>query len=154
GVWLQKIPLLGGMFGSLGGPVGALISGLATLALTSPQARDALFSLAGTLASTLAPTPAQLAPLVAELGTTPDDGLAAGIQSLIPLVPALVVVLEATLKVVVALVPVIDFLARVLAAIMPVLGPLIVAWKVWGAVTAAYTAILNLNLIAQARNQV
>lgn len=153
GQYLQRIPVLGEAFGALGGPIGIVVTGLATLALTSPDARAALGDLVGTLTSGLAPVMKELAPAIGQLGLAVGVILTAAIKGLLPLVPALVTVLEATLKVVLPLVPAITYLSNLFAEIAPVLVPLIAAWLVYNAALTAYEAIVSSATIATLVNR-
>lgn len=148
GQFLQKIPLLGGMFSGLTGPVGAVVTGLVTLAATSPAARQALGQLATGLMAGLAPIMRELVPIIGQLGTALGTVLGAALQALLPLVPPLVAVLRAALVVILPLVPAITVLANVLAAMAPVLVPLIVAWKAWGVAIAIQAAATEGSVVA------
>ena len=145
---LGDLPVIGKVLGGIGGPVGVVVSALATLALTSPAARKALAQLAGVLSASLAPVLAELTPVLGELGQALAVLLAAGLKAVLPLVPALVIVLQAAAAVLLILTPLIIDLSHWLAAMAPVLVPLIGAWKAVSLITAAYTTIVEANIIA------
>jgi phage-related protein len=145
---LGELPIVGKLIGGLGGPIGIVVSSLATLALTSPQARAALGQLATMVGGALAPVMAAIGPAVGQLGQALAVVLTAGLRAVLPLVPALTVVLIAALHVVLPLVPVITTLANILAAMAPVLVPLILAWKTLTLVTGLYTAAIEANIVA------
>lgn len=140
GQYLQRIPVLGEAFGALGGPIGIVVTGLTTLALTSPDARSALGDLVKTLTGDLAPVMKALGPALGQLGEAVGVLLAGAIRAVIPLVPVLVIALNATLKVLLPLVPVITDLAGLIAKMAPELMPLVVAWGLWSAAIAVQTA--------------
>lgn len=151
---LGELPVVGKLIGGLGGPIGIVVSTLATLALTSPQARAALGQLASTVSAALVPVMTALGPAIGQVGQALAVILAAGLKAVLPLVPALTVVLTAALHVILPLVPLITGLANVLAAMAPVLVPLIAAWKALAFVTGLYTAALEANIAATITSKV
>ena len=150
GQFLTKLPVIGSMFAGLTGPIGAVVTGLATLALTSPDARKALGQIAATLASAVQPAMSSLVPVIGELGNALGQVLAAGLQAVVPLIPPLVTVLLAAVHVIIPLVPLITGLADALAYIAPVLVPVVAAWWAITTVTGLYTTALEANILAQA----
>jgi SLT domain-containing protein len=146
---LGDIPVLGGLLGDLGGPLGAAAAGLGMLALQSPVARKAIGEIISQLASGLAPVMRALAPLLGELGAALGQVLGAALQALVPLIPPLVVVLQALVAVIIPLVPLITFLADQLARFAPVLVPLVLAWEAYGVAVAVVTSVTEANVIAQ-----
>jgi phage-related protein len=140
GQFLTKIPVVGEMFAGLGGPIGIVVSALAALALTSPDARKALGQLAATVAGALAPVMKALMPIVAQLGQVFATLLAAGLNAVLPLVPALTVVLLAALHVITPLVPAITALANILAVLLPYIVPLVAIWYAWTLALKAWRA--------------
>lgn len=148
GQYLTKIPLIGEMFGGLGGPIGVVVTGLTTLALTSPQARQALGQLAATIGGAVVPVMKMIMPAVGQLGQALAVLLAAGLRAVLPLVPALTVVLLAALHVVLPLTPAITALANILAALLPYVVPLVAAWYAWTLALKAYEAALVVTRVA------
>src|SRR5215471_1385190 len=148
---LGDLPVIGKVLGGIGGPLGVVVTGLATLALTSPQARAALSQLAGVLTAGLAPVLAELTPIIGQLGQSLAVLLAAGLRALIPLVPPLVRVLEAALAVIIALLPVITWLTDVLARFAPEIMAVAGAWYALTVAVRIYNAVAAFNVIVQAR---
>jgi hypothetical protein len=157
GEYLSRLPLIGTMFEGLTGPLGAVVTGLVTLAASSPAARAALGTLASELMAGLSPVLKALVPAIGQLGNAVGVLLGAALQSVLPLVPPLVVLLRAVLDVVLPLVPVIVVLADVLARMAPVLVPLVAAWRAYMLVQAAYAtvaALVTAETLAQVVAQV
>lgn len=145
---LGDLPVVGKLLGGLGGPLGIVISGLATLALTSPQTRAVLGQLAQTLMGALGPILKQITPIIGELGTSLAVLLASGLRAVVPLIPALVLALQAALDIVIVLLPAVTWLANVLAKFAPVLVPLIAVWWLYSAAMDAVAAATEAGTVA------
>jgi SLT domain-containing protein len=143
-----NIPVIGELLKGLGGPIGIVVSGLATLALTSPAARGALTQLIGVLGGVVSTLMKALGPLVAQLAQALGPLLAAAIKALLPLVSALVPVLFATLQVVTPLVPLITWLAQILAKLAPIIVPVVAAWWLLNAAVSAFPGSWIVLIIA------
>ena len=79
---LKNVPLLGSAFGNLGGPMGALVAGIAVLVATTPELRDAF----GDVVKALAP----LLPALADAGKTLLATLVPALVAAAPLIVRLV----------------------------------------------------------------
>src|SRR5215831_2402538 len=145
------LPVLGKFLGGLGRPLGILVTGLATLALTSPQARDALMGLVAVLMRSLAPILAELTPIIGQLGQALAGVLGSALRAVVPLVPPLVKVLQAALAVVIALLPVITWLTGVLARFAPEIMAVVAAWSAGSVAVRIYNADAEFNVLLQAR---
>lgn len=123
---MSKIPVLSGLLGNLGGPLGAVAVAIGTLVATSPDMRSAfgqivdvakgllptIKDLAATFLSSLMPVLKDLAPILVDLAKQVSGILGEAIKSLIPLLPPLGKALQGVIKFMAPLVTVVGELLK------------------------------------------
>jgi hypothetical protein len=95
--------------------------------------------------SGLAPILKLLMPAIGQLGAALGVLLGAAIKSLLPLVPALVQVLQLAFDVIMPLVPIIVVLVDALAKLAPIITPIVAAYYAWVAVQWLLNAAVDAN---------
>lgn len=137
GPLLAKLPLIGGAFAGITGPLGLVIGLITSLLVASPELRAVLGTLFETIGSALGQIGAVLAPVVTQLIST--------------LVPAIATIGAALGTAITAVLPLFTPLVSIITALLPLLTPIAqlvaaLATALAGLLGAALTAIMPILL--------
>lgn len=128
GPLLTKLPLVGGLFTGITGPIGLVIGAIVGLITQSAPLREALGSGLQTIFQVLGDTMTQLGPTLAEVGTALMSTVGSLGDILAPIITTVVSVLAQIIPVVGQIVTaVLPSLMAVIQAVVPVIGQLVSA---------------------------